>query len=181
MNGIDEAYDIRSIDMLLNEARTLSERCRHGLSDDRMAEAFEEALSIMLELRIPRMHETDEEWVDMLRDAMDGPTASSEEVFTNLSVHSGLFEEALKRYRAAVKNHEWMQAVSMLLVTGDGRLISWNGHDMALADDGTRCIASVTGPDGAEAVHSASATSEEGAALAMLLDLHRLEERIWKR
>lgn len=173
--------DLRSIDVLLCEAESLSERYREGLSDQEMTESFEQALSIMLELRVPRMPETEEEWAGILKDAMDGPTASSEEVFAALTARSGLFANALKRYRESVNDHEWMRAVSMLLANGEDRLISWNGHHVVLEDDGTRCTATVNAPDGSQTVHTMSATSEEGAALAMLLDIHRVDREVWRR
>jgi len=173
--------ELRSIDVLLVEAGGLSEGCREGLSDLAMAEAFGQALSIMLELRVPRMPDTEEEWAGILTDATEGPTASSEDVFKALEAHSRMFADTLKRYRETVNHHEWMRAVSMLLSNGEDRLISWNGHHVVLEDDGTRCTATVNAPDGSQTVHTMSATSEEGAALAMLLDIHRVDRGVWRR
>lgn len=177
----DDHPELKEVDVLLAEAEALSEASRSGLTQDAMAMAFGDALSIMIELRVPRAPETEEEWEESLASAMDGETFSTEEVFDGLRDRMDRFSILLDRFRAHVRAREWNPALSLMTTVEEDGLISWNGHAVAIEDDGLVCTATVTDPDGLGTSFETSGTTVEGAALAALLDAHRRMHRIWKR
>lgn len=180
-HDIDDLPDLREVDVLLAEAESLSEACRSGLTQDAMALAFGDALSIMIELRVPRAPETEEEWEECLASSMEGETFSTDEVFDGLRDRMDRFSMLLDRFRAHVRSREWTEALELMTASGESGLISWNRHAIAIEDDGLVCTATVTDPDGPNVSFETSGTTVEGAALAALLDAHRRMHRIWKR
>jgi hypothetical protein len=180
-HDIDDLPELREVDVLLAEAEALSEASRSGLTQDAMALAFGDALSIMIELRVPRAPETQEEWEETLASAMEGETFSTEEVFDGLRDRMDRFSILLDRFRAHVRAREWSPALALMTAAGEDGLISWNGHTIDIEDDGLVCTATVTDPDGRRTSFETSGTTVEGTALAALLDAHRRMHRIWKR
>lgn len=180
-HDIDDLPELREVDVLLSEAEVLSESCRFGLDQDAMALAFGDALSIMIELRVPRAPETEEEWKESLAAAMEGEALSSEEVFDGLRDRMDRFSVLLDRFRAHVRAREWNPALGLITDGGDDGLISWNRHAIAIEDDGLACTATIMDPHGLRTSFETTGTTVEGAALAALLDAHRRMHRIWRR
>lgn len=179
-HDIDDLPELREVDVLLTEAEALSEACRSGLTQDAMAEAFGDALSIMIELRVPRAPETEEEWKESLAAAMEGETLSSEEVFDGLRDRMDRFSVLLDRFRTHVRAREWGPALALMTTTDDG-LISWNRHAIDMEDDGLACTVTIVDPHGHRTSFETSGTTAEGAAVGALLDAHRRMHRIWRR
>lgn len=180
-HDIDDLPELREVDVLLTEAASLSEASRSGLTQDAMAMAFGDALSIMIELRVPRAPETEEEWKESLATAMEGDTLSSEEVFDGLRDRMDRFSVLLDRFRAHVRAREWSPALALMTTSGEDGLISWNGHSIAIEDDGLACTATIVDPHGLRTSFETSGTTIEGAALAALLNAHQRMHRIWRR
>lgn len=105
----------------------LATRCETAIDDSGNAEMLNEALSLMLEIRVPRMPDTAAELQEMLAEAQNGPTFSSEEVWENLRRHSALFGAFLETYRQAISDGEWEMAVRMLLPHGHAGSPRWTG------------------------------------------------------
>jgi hypothetical protein len=173
--------DLRDVDVLLGEAAALADACREGIDGDGLGRAYETALSIMLELRVPRMPESDDEWADVLRDAMDGPTFSSEEVYASLKAHGDRFERSLKAFRHAVGIHDWTTAEALLIGRHGEPLISWNDHTAEIAADQHRTTLVLKDGDGGCTTHVVEGTPSASTALAAMLTAHLECSAIWRR
>lgn len=127
--GIDDLPDlppVRPVAEVISEMRSIAAMCAHT-AEATSADPFHRALSLILELRVPRMPETREELAEMLATRNDGPALDSEETFRQLRIHSAQFEAFLDQYRGALKRKNWEGAVALLAPPGNTGAPQWRG------------------------------------------------------
>jgi hypothetical protein len=132
-NEDDDGYhpEVRPIAEVLASMEAIRLRCGRPMSDDDRKRDFDDALGLLLELRIPRMPDTDEELAEMLLSSSDGPTYTTEEVFERLDAHQRTFSRYLSKYRAAVAEGRLAEAARALLPAVDGG-IRWEAGPYAV-------------------------------------------------
>jgi predicted transcriptional regulator len=133
--------ELRSLDELLDAMRGLAEACSTTTEPEQARALFDEGLSMMLEIRVPRMPETEEELAAMLAEARDGPTFTTEEVMERMEASGAAFQTFLGRYRADVEGGVWTSAATRLLPSRTSGGPEWSGgrvvNKVELAEDGS--------------------------------------------
>lgn len=133
--------ELRSTAELLDAMKSLAERCAATVEKRDVATLLDEGLSLMLEIRVPRMPETEEELAEMLDTATDGPTYSTEEVMERMRESGAAFQAFLERYRADVDACIWTSAATRLLPSRTGGGPEWSGcrvvNRVELPEDGS--------------------------------------------
>lgn len=159
--------------------RDLVEKCETGAREDEKPAMFEEALSLMLEIRVPRMPDTEKELSRMLREAENGPTLTTEEVWANLDVHARRFQTWLCQYRHMIERRSWQEAANALAPSKTPGAPKWHGKQCRLltSDGGEAEAAIIRGDNKIEE----TAPEPELAVLGAVLRAHTEWYDIWRR
>lgn len=177
MSGVDDMPDLRSVDELLDLMGRLATACGTEADPARAAALFEEAYRLALELRVPRMPDTDEDLARMIDEAREGATFTTDEVFAHLRESQARSDRLRTRYRKHLASGRTADAARML-VPGDECMLPWTG-DVAVTTSarGGRSIAYAVSTRGTAACTS----RDEGlAALGAIMRLHRHRD-LWMR
>lgn len=128
MEANDEAYDVRPEAEIMREMEAVAIECETGPSEDRddARKPFDRALRLMLEMRVPRMPETDAELAAMLDEARGGDTYTTEQVFEHLEASGRRFARLRAEYDLHLSSGSWLEAARMLLPADGDRLVGWN-------------------------------------------------------
>ena len=166
-------HDIRPIDEIRTIMRGMADRCEKGVPNEEVKPLFDEALDLMLEMRVPRMPSDDEALRTMIGDAAsdDDAGVTTQEAFDELRVHGLTFARRVADYREALSTEEWKDAAEMLM-PHDGGMITWEGgpYTLETVGDGTVHRVEIERAEGASMV--ATAGNEGLAMLAALLRAH---------
>lgn len=138
---IEDLPVLRTIDELLHQAEALAIRCERDQPADEVAGMLEDGMSIMLELRVPRMPEDPEELMAMLQRDEGKQTLSSEEVMRSLETSALAFRLYMDRFRGDLVREHWTGAASALLPSASPGAPRWSGppvnNRISLADSGS--------------------------------------------
>lgn len=142
----DQDYpNVRPIAEVVDEMLSIAARCEEMTPDTMIAgEMAGHALTLVLELRVPRMPDTPEELAEMMADAGEGPTYSSEETFERLRRHSDVFAQFLDRFRAMVADGRIEDAALCLGPNPPEGAPKWQGAPASIATAESRGIFTVT-------------------------------------
>lgn len=178
---IDELPELREVDALISDARDLAQRCALDQPADQVAAMLESGLSIMLELRVPRMPEDPADLAFMLDAAMDGPTYSTEQVMEHLRTSGDAFSMYLDRFRRDVACESWTSAATMLLPSKSPGAPAWGGgpivNRIALTESGGGTVTLKRGDDSVECSSPIGGLAILGAVMLA----HAEWEVIWRR
>lgn len=174
--------DVRPIGEIVALMRDLSDRAEAAVDDEGAADMFGEGLSLMLEIRVPREPDTDEELAAMLNDRMEeGPTFTMEEVEQHLMENRIAFTIFLERFDAAIASGVWNTAGTMLLPSKGSGAQEWGDGpyvpNVAMAADGS----AVTTIRHGEAEVSGSSRIAGLSVLAAVMKAHVEWKGIWLR
>lgn len=178
---IEDLPVLRTIDQLLEQATMLAIRCERDQPADEVANMLEEGMSIMLELRVPRMPEDPHELQAMLERTEGQETLSSEDVMRSLETSALAFRLYMDRFRGDIAREHWTGAGSALLPSGTSGAPRWSGpsvnNRIFLGDSGS---GTTTLRRRGETV---SCTSPIGglSILGAVMRAHVQWESIWKR
>jgi hypothetical protein len=165
-------FKIRSIKEILDRMKEISQSLKDDISDDLVEKLFNESLSLMLEIRVPRMPETKEELKDILESSMSGETYSAEEVFIRIRKSAILFNAWKEEYSQAVESHNFEKAANLLLDKERGP--SWQRHpDIRRLESGIYQLSP-------EKITFES-RRDGMALLGAMLILHDIDPESWKR
>lgn len=165
-------FEIRSIESILLRMHDISESLKDDIPDDLIEKYFKETLSLMLEIRVPRMPETKEELRVLLEDAMSGESYSSEEVFRRLREHARSFNSWKEDYNQAVMSHDFKRAAKYLIKGEPGP--SWQKlPEITYLDSGICRL-------NADSILFETRHNDT-ALLGALLILHKADPSSWKR
>lgn len=174
--------EIRSIPEILDAMMDLSRRATIVSDETEAAPLFNEALSLMLEIRVPRMPEDPAELQAILEKTQEDPTTyTMEEVERHLEEHRRAFTAHLERFERALSTRTWNTAASMLLPSGDMGAPAWGGGPyrptFRIADDGSGEALIRNG----DARVEAKAPIAGLAGLAAVMEAHIAWREIWAR
>lgn len=172
---------VRSERDVLAAMRLLAQRCGEATSSTDPRPFFEEGLSLMLEIRVPRMPDTDEELAAMIDEAHEGPFLSADEAFERLREHSASFEAWLKHHRDLVDRGAWNCAGSGLAPSHDPGSPRWHGTPclLSIRMDGEGGGSAVMRHDGATV--EASSPIAGLAMLGAIMLAHDAWHEVWRR
>lgn len=174
---VDDGFpDLRSIPDLLDLMEEVAARCEAAIDASRAPELFEEALRLGVEIRVPRMPDTDDELKRMLDAAREGPTFTTEEVLAHLAEARSRSDLLRRRFHKHLTYGRAAEAARML-APGDDSMLSWE-RDATLATtyDGMH-LATVTSAHGSATCRS---RNEGLAMLGVVMRLHAQRE-LWIR
>lgn len=178
---IDELPELREVDALVSDARDLAVRCAMDQPADQVAAMLESGLSIMLELRVPRMPDDPADLAAMLDAAIGGPTYSTEQVMEQIRASGDAFSMYLERFRRDVARESWTSAATALLPSKSPGAPTWGGgpilNRIALTENGGGTVTLKRGEDAVEC------TSPIGglAILGAVMLAHAEWEIVWRR
>lgn len=130
----DDLHDIRPIPELLRIMERIAVECEAGVEAVRMPRMFVEALHLCLEIRVPRMPDTDAELERMLKEASVGETFTTEEVIEHLARSQKHSEAQRAVFRVHLASGSTAEAARMLM-PGPDQMIRWE-RDIAV-EEGT--------------------------------------------
>jgi hypothetical protein len=174
---VDDAHragpDVRPVREIREIMRGMADDCEGGAVAD-VPEVFRQALSLMLEMRVPRMPDTEDDLRRMLDDAVADtrPGMSGEDVMAEMREHGVVFQRFLADYREALSVEDWAQAAEMLTPGNDYGAVSWEAGPYGCETEtvGTHTRFTIERADGEVVV--AVADDEGLARLAGLLRAH---------
>lgn len=136
--------DVRPIDAVVCDMETIAIACENDAQLP-TADQFERALSLILELRVPRVPNTNEQLIDLLQQPDDEPSLDTKEVFRRLQIHANEFSVFLASYRAVISSSDWDAAVQHLTPTGISGAPAWEGAAcrIQVRPNGDRTIAEI--------------------------------------
>lgn len=177
----DDLPGVRPIAEIKHAMADIAARC-HDVDDDVAAAAiFEEALRLMLEIRIPRMPDTQDELADILRrSSEDAGGVDSTMAFDTIRKQGREFSVFLEEFRHAVAIRRWEDATNLLLPLPEERGIRWNDMKptMRTEADGSRAIIECDdGEPRTIVAHGRPGTS----GLAAIMEAHLLWDDVWRR
>lgn len=177
----DEMPELRSIPDLIEEMRVMAECCSNTLDPNMAKGIFEQCLSIMLEIRVPRMPETDEELAEMLASSESGPTFTTEEVIEHMRRGAKDFETFMEAFNRDIQGGFWTSAATRLLPSARGGGPQWSGdrivNKVELADDGSGRTTLTKGASKVQCSAYIGGLSILGAIMLAHVEWHS----IWKR
>ena len=176
--GEDGHPEVRPVHEVLLAMGRLGRRCATATADGTAAELFDEALSLMLELRVPRMPDTDAELEAMIDEGSNGPWLTSEEVFAGLRESADRFAAFLARYRGHVAAGRWEDAARALMPAPRGDGVTWEGgpYDLDVTDHGAAVVNAATGETAA-----GTGDGRGTAALSAVMAAHAAWPKAWRR
>lgn len=166
--------NVRPIPVVLSDMADIAAACGDPVDDADAAALFGRSLSLLLELRVPRMPDTEEELREMLASDGDAPSHSTEEAFRLLDAHRAIFTAFLERFRSLVAQGRWEDAAMQLMPQSEG--IAWKDASCTLVVEGRRAV--VTRGDGRRIQSSATGRM---SALAAIMQAHIAWPDIWRR
>jgi len=141
----DGIQDVRAVAEVKAEMLAIADRCEgHDPEDRDLGMMAERGLSLVLELRVPRMPDSDEELAAMLARSEDGPTYSSDEVFERLREHSATFGRFLARFRTMVAEGDLEGAARCLGPEGGEGSLEWRGPQASIGIEREGSVATAT-------------------------------------
>lgn len=91
----------------------LAQACETGIDETKAL--HQEVISLILELRVPRMPESDQDLARMLERAGRGPFVDAKTALERIRSHGRMFEDFLAMHRALCDHDDWNGAAEMLL------------------------------------------------------------------
>lgn len=178
----DDLPDVRPIPAVRRDMLEIVGRCAAGMDDAQMATTLERALSLMLEIRVPRMPGSAEELRLMLvHDEDDDLAMSTDEVFTRLERHRQEFALYMETYREGIAQGDWLATARMLMPATSARGVQWGGGTYVL-EIVSNNNAIITRTEGAKSRLVESRGKGRGAAaLAAIMTAHCEWRGIWFR
>jgi len=177
-----ELPEVRSVPEVLDAMMDLSRRSTVTTDESEAPALFNEAVSLMLEIRVPRMPEDPAELQAMLDESReDRTTYTMEEVERHLEEHGSAFTAHLERFDEALASRSWNTAAAMLLPSRDIGAPTWGGGSyrptIRIAEDGSGEALIRNG----EARVEAKAPVAGLAVVAAVMEAHIAWKGIWLR
>lgn len=174
--------DVRSVPEVLDAMMDLSRRATIATDESEAAPLFNEAVSLMLEIRVPRMPDDPAELQAMIEESRDDTTTyTMEEVERHLEEHGRAFTAHLDRFERMLAAKAWNTAATMLLPSDDIGAPAWSGGPyrptLRIADDGSGEALIRNGDAKVEAKAPIAGLS----MLAAVMEAHIAWKGIWQR
>lgn len=175
-------FDVRPVRKVMQELEDIRTQASFYCQPVRVTKLISQTLTLLLELRVPRVPESDQELAEMLRKAEIEETITHEEFKRQSAEHYKDFGKKHREFLKANREENWSDALDMLM-PGNG-LLNWNGIDAEMICVEGSINAEIRRVDRGEEMNAYVEGHGTCTALAMMsaiINAHIEWHDIWKR